>query len=78
MIDMLKLVLFKWINGKSIAYVAFAYVQGGLVFVLAYARPETNWIGLAAALAAVNTPFYAGGGWKNHSDAQQNSVPKNS
>lgn len=77
-VDMAKVAVMKWLSGKAIAYTTFAYGQGVLIFVLAYTRPETNWTGLAVALAAVNGPYYGGGIWSNHSDKNASATPKSS
>lgn len=63
MIEFIGKILQRFTQGKSEAYVAFAFLQMIGIFVLAFYRPDTNWIGVAAALAAINGPFFAGAAW---------------
>ena len=58
----------QFVKGKAISYQLFAYAQVGGLFALAFQRPETTWVGLAAALAAVNVSYFGGGAMSNHSD----------
>jgi hypothetical protein len=58
----------QFVKGKAISYQLFAYAQVIGLFVLAFERPETNWTGFAAVLAAVNVSYFGGGAMANHSD----------
>ena len=58
----------QFVKGKAISYQMFAYAQVIGLFVLAFMRPETNWVGFAAVLAAVNVSYFGGGAISNHSD----------
>lgn len=69
----------QFVKGKAISYQLFAYAQVAGLFALAFGRPETNWAGIAAALAAVNVSYFGGGAMANHSDKMADaakSVPK--
>jgi len=58
----------QFVKGKAISYQLFAYAQVVGLFLLAFKRPETNWVGFAAVLAAVNVSYFGGGAVSNHSD----------
>jgi hypothetical protein len=70
--EMVKFAALKWISGKGIAFVGFAYLQGIALFALAYFKPDMNWVSFATALAAVNGPYYASGAWKASAEAKAN------
>lgn len=63
MIDFIRDVIERFSRGKAPAYVFGFYMQTLLLFVLAYTKPDTNWVGFAAALAPINAAFYGGGAW---------------
>jgi len=64
--------------------VGLGWFEAGLLFSLAYLKPESNWAGFAMALGAVNAGVFGGGAWKAGMEAKHgngigngNGVTKN-
>lgn len=56
--------------GKGPGLVGLAYLEAGLLYVLAYVKPESNWTGIAMVLGAVNAGVYGGGAYKAGMEAK--------